>query len=68
MRQVVSAMKLSPNIERIADEATNIAESARKLNKHSPLAEVKLIVSMQAHAISMVKDSLNAFVREDVNK
>jgi phosphate uptake regulator len=50
-------MKLSPNIERVADEATNIAECARKLNKHPPLAEVNLIVPIQAHAISMLKDS-----------
>jgi phosphate transport system protein len=66
LRQVVSAMKLSPNIERVADEATNIAECARKLNGHPPLSEVKLIVSIQAHAISMFKDSIDAFVREDV--
>jgi phosphate transport system protein len=66
LRQVISAMKLSPNIERVADEATNIAESARKLNSHSPLAEVNLIVPIQAQAISMFKDSLDAFVREDV--
>ena len=67
LRQVVSAMKLSPNIERVADEATNIAEAARKLNNHAPLAEVNLIVPMQQHAISMFKDSLDAFVREDVD-
>jgi phosphate transport system protein len=66
LRQVVSAMKLSPDIERIADEATNIAEAASKLNKHAPLAEVNLIVPIQAHAISMFKDSIDAFVREDV--
>ena len=59
-------MKLSSNIERIADEATNIAERARKLNRHPPLAEVDLIVPIQAHAISMFKDSIDAFVREDV--
>ena len=67
LRQVVSAMKLSPNIERVADEATNIAEAACKLNNHAPLAEVNLIVPMQQHAISMFKDSLDAFVREDVD-
>jgi len=67
LRQVVSAMKLSPNIERVADEATNIAEAACKLNNHAPLAEVNLIVPMQEHAISMFKDSLDAFVREDVD-
>ena len=66
LRQVVSVMKLSPNIERVADEATNIAESASKLNRHPPLGEVNLIVPIQAHAISMFKDSIDAFVREDV--
>jgi phosphate transport system protein len=66
LRQVISAIKLSPNIERVADEATNIAECAGKLNKHSPLAEVNLIAPIQAHAISMFKDSIDAFVREDV--
>ena len=66
LRQVISAMKLSPNIERVADEATNIAECARKLNGHPPLAEVTLIVPIQAYATSMFKDSIDAFVREDV--
>ena len=66
LRLVISAMKLSPNIERIADEATNIAECASKLNKHPPLAEVNLIAPIQAYAISMFKDSIDAFVREDV--
>ena len=66
LRQVISVMKLSPNIERIADEATNIAEAASKLNEHPPLDEVNLIVPIQAHATSMFKDSINAFVQEDV--
>ena len=67
LRQVVSVMKLSPNVERVADEATNIAECARKLNRHPRLAEVNLIVPIQGHAISMFKDSIDAFVREDVD-
>src|SRR4030095_8965452 len=66
LRQVVSVMKLSPNIERVADEATNIAECARKLNTHPPLPEVNLIVPIQAHAISMFKDSIGSFIREDI--
>lgn len=66
LRQVVSAIKLSPNIERVADEATNIAEHAHKLNGHSPLTEVNLVVPIQAHAMSMFRDSIDAFVREDV--
>lgn len=66
LRQVISAMKLSPNIERIADEATNIAECASKLNKHPALAEMNLIEPIQKYAVSMFKSSIDAFVRADV--
>jgi phosphate transport system protein len=65
LRRVVSAMKLSPNIERVGDQATNIARRARKLNKHPPLPEVDLIPPMYAHALTMFKDGIDAFVRED---
>src|SRR6202022_4835023 len=67
LRRVVAAMKLSPNIERIADQATNNARRARKLNRHPPLPEVEIIVPIQAHAMAMFKDSIDAFVREDVD-
>lgn len=66
LRRVVAAMKLSPNIERIADQATNIAKRARKLNRHPALAEVEIIIPIQAHAIAMFRDSIDAFTREDV--
>src|SRR5437764_6035488 len=67
LRRVVAAMKLSPNIERIADQATNIARRARKLNKHPALPEVEMITPIQAHAMAMFKDAIDAFVREDVD-
>ncbi len=66
LRRVVSAMKLSSNLERMADQATNIARRARKLNRHPPLPEMQLILPMQEQAMSMFKDSLDAYVREDV--
>ncbi|PYL37718.1 MAG: phosphate transport system regulatory protein PhoU [Verrucomicrobia bacterium] len=66
LRRVVSAMKLSSNLERMADQATNIARRARKLNQHPPLPELELIAPMHAHAMSMFKDSIDAYVREDV--
>src|SRR6185503_14763609 len=66
LRRVVASMKLSTNIERIADQATNIARRARKLNQHPPLPEIELIEPMYAHAMSMFKDSVDAYVREDV--
>jgi phosphate transport system protein len=67
LRRVVASMKLSTNIERIADQATNIARRARKLNKHPALPEVDMIVPIQAHAMAMFKDAIDAFAREDVD-
>src|SRR5213078_1525971 len=67
LRRVISAMKLSSNLERMADQATTIARRARKLNQHPPLPEVELIRPMYEQAMSMFKDSVDAFVREDVD-
>jgi len=67
LRRVVSAMKLSSNLERMADQATNIARRARKLNQHPPLPEVELMKPLYEQAMSMFKDSVDAFVREDVD-
>ena len=67
LRRVVAAMKLSSNLERMADMATTIARRARKLNQHPPLAEVELIRPMYDHAMSMFKDSVDAFAREEVD-
>src|SRR5207244_13552814 len=67
LRRVVAAMKLSSNLERMADQATTIARRARKLNQHPPLAEVELIRPLYEQAMSMFRDSVDAFVREDVD-
>ena len=67
LRRVVSAMKLSTNLERMGDQATTIARRARKLNQHPPLPEVELVRVMFEKAMSMFKDSVDAFVREDVD-
>src|SRR6201997_3229928 len=66
LRRVVSAMKLSSNLERMADQGTNIARRARKLNQHPPLPEADLIKPMYDHAMAMFKDAIDAYVREDV--
>jgi len=66
LRRVISAIKLSPNIERVGDQATNIAKRARKLNRHPPLPEMELIVPIQAYAMTMFKDAINSYVRENV--
>ena len=67
LRRVVSAMKLSSNLERMADQATNIARRARKLSQHPPLPEAELIRPMYLHAMAMFKDAIDAYVRADVD-
>ncbi|MFN2541537.1 MAG: phosphate uptake regulator PhoU [Chthoniobacterales bacterium] len=37
------------------------------MNKHPPLPEADLMRPIQAHAMSMFKDSIDAFAREDVD-
>jgi phosphate transport system protein len=66
LRRVVAAMKLSSNLERMADQATTIARRARKLNQHPPLPEIDQLRPMYDCAMSMFKDAVDAFVREDV--
>src|SRR5436309_9181162 len=61
LRRVVSAMKLSSNLERMADQGTNIARRARKLNQHPPLPEAELITPMYTHAMAMFKDAIDAY-------
>src|SRR2546423_14195900 len=53
LRRVVSAMKLSSNLERMADQGTTIARRARKLNQHPTLPEGSLNVPLYEHAMSM---------------
>jgi phosphate transport system protein len=66
LRRVVSAMKLCSNLERIADQAVNIARKARKLNQHPPLPEADLIDPMRELAMKMFQDSVDAYIHENV--
>ena len=66
LRRVVSAMKLSSNLERMGDQAVSIARNARKLNRHPQLQETELIEPMRTVAMQMFKDSVDAYVQEDV--
>jgi phosphate transport system protein len=65
LRRVVSAIKLNSNLERVADQAVSIGRRARKLNAHPPLPEVELIEPMHRHALAMLRDSIDAYMRED---
>lgn len=66
LRQVVAAMKLNINLERISDQAVGIAKKARKLNRTPPLNETPLLEPMFHEATGMLKDAMRAFTGRDV--
>ncbi len=65
LRFVATAMKVTPDLERIADHAVNISERALELNREPPLKAVIDMPWMARRAQEMVHGALDAFVRED---
>jgi phosphate transport system protein len=65
LRFITTAMKITPDLERIADHAVNISERAIELNREPPLAPLIDIPAMAARAQEMVRGSLDALVRRD---
>jgi len=57
LRQVISAMKLSGNLERVADQAVNISKRARKLNQSPELEDVHYLEPLFNEALGVFKDS-----------
>ncbi len=66
LRRVVSAMKLGSNLERVADQAVNIARRSKKLNQHTELTESRLIEPIFQAASAILRDSLRAFTDDDI--
>ncbi len=65
LRFVATAMKITPDLERIADHAVNISERAVELNEEPPLDAPVDMQLMAARAQQMVRGALDAFVRHD---
>jgi phosphate transport system protein len=65
LRFITSAMKIVTNLERMGDQAVNIAERAISLNQEPQLKPYLDIPKMAEITQSMVKDVLNAFVNRD---
>jgi phosphate transport system protein len=67
LRHVVAAMKLSGNLERIADQAVNIARKARKLNRAPLIAEVHFLDPMYREVTAMLSDVLRAYTENSID-
>jgi phosphate transport system protein len=68
LRFIISAIKVSSDLERVGDHAVNIAESAQRLSRMRATTEITPdpeIEEMARRARQMLGDALNAFVRAD---
>jgi phosphate transport system protein len=65
LRLITSAMKINADLERVGDQAVNIAESVLVLIPQPPLKPLIDIPRMAEIAEKMIRDALDAFVKRD---
>jgi phosphate transport system protein len=65
MRQVISAMKISTSLERIADLSVTVARRAKRLNARPALGELALLESAYRLTLVIFRDSIRAFAGGD---
>jgi phosphate transport system protein len=68
LREVVAAIKIAADIERIGDYAKNIAKRAIILNQGAPMRPVNSIPRMGALAQQIVKGVLDAYIEKDADR
>ncbi len=65
LRLITAILKINNDLERVADQAVNIAEISGYLLKEPPLKPLIDIPHMASLAQRMIRNSLEAFVRHD---
>jgi phosphate transport system protein len=68
LREILSALRIASDLERIADYATNMARRAIALNLVAPVRPVQVVPRMAQLVQSMIKDVLDAFIAHDAEK
>lgn len=65
LRLITSAIKISNDLERVGDHAVNIAGCAQELARRPATAPLEDLPEMAEAAVGMLRDALDAFVRQD---
>jgi phosphate transport system protein len=68
LREIISALKVSNELERVADCSTNVAKRAIRLNEYPAIRSTTTIPRMAQVAQYMVKDVLDAYIERNVEK
>ena len=66
LRTIITGLKINNDLERIADHAVNIAESSLFLIERPTVKPFLDIPRMSQIAVKMLKDSIIAFINEDI--
>ena len=66
LRTVSSALRLISDMERIGDQASDIAEITVHVTQRDPEV-MELLHQMSGHTVRMVTESVDSFVRRDLN-
>ena len=66
LRQISTALKMITDMERIGDQAEDIAEICIYLADQQYIKELEHIPQMARATIKMVKDSIDAYVKKDL--
>src|SRR5271169_6799282 len=67
LRFVLAIARINNDLERIGDQAVNIAHSATRIVRHPRVKPYVDLPRMSELAEEMMRDSLNALVRKDVD-
>lgn len=68
LRTILAALKICSELERIADQAVNIAQYSNELLKQAPLKPLIDIPRMSEIAQAMVKEVIDSFVHGDAEQ
>lgn len=68
LREIIAALKISADLERIGDYAANVAKRARALTEATPVRILQAIPRMGQLVQVIIKDVLDAYVERNAEK
>jgi phosphate transport system protein len=68
LREVVVALKIGSDLERICDYAANVAKRSIALAQSPPIQPVHALPRMSTLALRLVRDVIDAYVKRDADK
>jgi len=68
LRLITMMLKINNDLERMADQAVNIAEKAIVINQEPPFKASRALIELSQASLRIVRDALDAFIEVDPAK